>query len=252
MVLAELPPACISPLAYKFQMTSDAQIIDKVRVFVTEYFQKHAYDPSHDMHHVERVYRTAIKLAQMESLSTGIDMQLLELSALLHDIGDFKYTQNENAMQEIVAPFLLSLGIDQSRVSKVIWIIDNISYRKEISSSSSNKDDSTQPLKELACVQDADRLDAIGALGIARCFTFGAVRSRPFYDPEVPPITDMNRAQYDDQLVKNKSVTLNHFDEKLFKLKDKMKTHAGRQMAEQRHEFMHKFVDQFKQEWYCL
>lgn len=125
----------------------------------------------------------------------------------------------------------------------MLYVIENISFRKEISQKASVD----HPI-ELKIVQDADRLDAIGAVGIARCFSFGAARDRPMYDPNVLPKENMTKEEYDEQIKKNNSVTLNHFYEKLFKIKDMMKTESGKKIALQRHDFMVTFVEQFKQE----
>jgi uncharacterized protein len=138
------------------------------------------------------------------------------------------------------------LAYNDNLIDQVVYIVDNLSYRKEIEMIQSGTT-ANFPL-ELRIVQDADRLDAIGAVGIVRCFSFGAARNRPIYDAEVAPIADMTRADYDNLLKQNKSVSLNHFEEKLFKIKGLMKTDLGKQMAEERHEFMVRFVQQFKKE----
>ncbi|KAI3658315.1 hypothetical protein MP638_004148 [Amoeboaphelidium occidentale] len=221
-------------------------VIDKVEQFVKEYFQRNKFDVSHDILHVQRVKSTALSLAAMEAKhnQTQIDLEVVKLAALLHDVGDYKYAKEGSpSAAEEVSKLLNELQYAQTTIDKVLYVIENISFRKEISQKASVD----HPI-ELKIVQDADRLDAIGAVGIARCFSFGAARDRPMYDPNVLPKENMTKEEYDEQIKKNNSVTLNHFYEKLFKIKDMMKTESGKKIAQQRHDFMVTFVEQFKQE----
>ncbi len=206
-------------------------------------------DSSHDWNHIERVRRMARVLGQRENLSPD-QQYLAEVSALLHDIGDWKYAGNDAKKGIWGAPlevetFLTHLGLDSLTIQCVCYVIAHVGFSKEIESSSTANTVSNDLLSVLNVVQDADRLDAIGALGIVRCLTYGAVKGQPLYDPQVPPRVGLSAQEYKS----GKTITMNHFEEKLFKLKDLMKTASGRQVAEQRHRYMQGFVAQFKSEW---
>eukprot|EP00158_Paraphelidium_tribonemae_P001139 Partr_v1_DN24018_c0_g1_i1_m34825 putative HD superfamily hydrolase len=230
---------------------AERAIIASTKAFVKEYFSKQNYDPSHDFWHVERVLGLACQLATAEKAKgKQVDMLIVVLAALLHDVGDFKYSTGQDSVADIIGFFLESHDCTPHVRDHVINIVENISFRKELE----QRKASQLPLKksvELEIVQDADRLDAIGAIGVARCFSFGAARGRPLYDPAQPPIDakSMTKEQYDAQTRENKSITLNHFHEKLFTLKDYMNTDLGKQLAVERDAYMHLFVDQFMAEW---
>lgn len=185
----------------------------------------------HDWFHIERVYNNAISICKEENC----DEIIVSLGALLHDIADSKFHEGDETVGPKVArEFLESQEVSEEIILHVIGIIENISFkggnfeRKFFS-------------KELDVVQDADRLDAIGAVGIARCFNYGGFKNRPLYNPEIPVNLNMTKDEYK----KSTSPTINHFYEKLLLLKDKMNTNAGRKLAEERHNFMEQFLEQF-------
>lgn len=189
----------------------------------------------HDWFHIERVYRNAVLISKNEVCNTVV----VQLGALLHDIADSKfYNGDETIGPKIAREFLESQKVDQATITHVINIIENISFKggnfeKKFSS------------KELDIVQDADRLDAIGAIGIARMFNYGGFKNRTIYDPKIAPNTKMTKEEYK----KNDSPTINHFYEKLFLLKDKMNTETGKEIAKERHRYMEGFLSQFYAEW---
>ena len=189
----------------------------------------------HDYFHVERVYKNSLLIAKNES----VDMFVVALGALLHDIADSKfYDGDETVGPKKARSFLMSLDVEEAVINHVVNIIENISYKggnfKQKFKSS-----------ELDVVQDADRLDAIGAIGIARCFNYGGFKNRQLYNPDIEPNLNMTKEEY-----KNSTApTINHFYEKLLLLKDRMNTETGKKMAEKRHLFMEQFSDQFYLEW---
>jgi uncharacterized protein len=189
----------------------------------------------HDWFHIERVYKNALLIAKNEKC----DIQIVELGALLHDIADSKfYDGDETIGPKTARNFLESQKVDEQTIIHVINIIENISFKggnfeKKFSSI------------ELRVVQDADRLDAIGAIGIARTFNYGGFKNRQLYNPEIAPNLQMTKGEYKN----SDAPTLNHFYEKLLLLKDKMNTQTGKKIAQERHEFMETFPDQFSQEW---
>ena len=189
----------------------------------------------HDWFHIERVYRNAILISKNEICDTVV----VQLGALLHDIADSKfYDGDETIGPKIAREFLELQQVDELTLAHVIKIIENISYKggnfeKEFSSI------------ELDIVQDADRLDAIGAIGIARMFNYGGFKNRTIYDPQIAPNLKMTKEEYK----KNTSPTINHFYEKLFLLKDKMNTATGKEIAKERHRYMEGFLSQFYAEW---
>ncbi|KAK9935750.1 hypothetical protein M0R45_022836 [Rubus argutus] len=199
-------------------------------------------DASHDAAHVWRVRDLALSLAREEQvLSSNSDsMQIVELSALLHDIGDYKYLRDPSE-EKIVENFLNEMGIEESKKVKILRIINGMGFKDELAGLT----DSDLP-PEFGVVQDADRLDAIGAIGIARCFTFGGSRNRVLHDPSIQPRSDLSKEKY---MKKDEQTTVNHFHEKLLKLKDLMKTKAGQKRAERRHKFMEEFLLEFYEEW---
>lgn len=189
----------------------------------------------HDWFHIERVWKNALLIAEGESC----DLLVVELGALLHDIADSKFHNGDETVGPRVArEFLESHAVDEATIRHVIDIIDNISYKGGNFERKFNS-------KELEIVQDADRLDAIGAIGIARCFNYGGFRNRTLYNPEIPPVMNMSKDEYK----KSDSPTINHFYEKLLLLKDLMNTKTGREIAHERHNFMEEFLAQFYSEW---
>ena len=189
----------------------------------------------HDWFHIERVYKNALLIAKEENCN----LQIVQLGALLHDIADSKFHDGDESVGPKVAKaFLESQDVKEDIIDAVINIIENISFKggnfeKKINSI------------ELDIVQDADRLDAIGAIGIARTFNYGGFKNRTLYDPEIAPNLTMSKEEYKN----NQAPTINHFYEKLLLLKDKMNTETGKQIAQQRHRFMEIFLAQFYAEW---
>jgi uncharacterized protein len=189
----------------------------------------------HDWWHIYRVWKLSQKIAETENA----DLFVVELAALLHDIADPKFHHGDEEIgPRIARGFLQEQHVDTPTVDHVINIIENMSFKNSL-----GKVNFSSP--EMHVVQDADRLDAIGAIGIARAFNFGGFKNRPLYDPEIKPELNMSKETYKLSL----SPTLNHFYEKLLLLKDKMNTPAGRQIAEERHQFMEVYLDRFLAEW---
>ncbi|KAL5721500.1 hypothetical protein ACHQM5_005139 [Ranunculus cassubicifolius] len=197
-------------------------------------------DGSHDAAHSFRVRDLALSLAHEEGLHSS--PQSVELAALLHDIGDYKYVR-DTSEEAIVERFLEEESIEERDKMRILDIIRKMGFKEEVAQNQNVKD---QLSLEFGVVQDADRLDAIGAIGIARCFTFGGSRNRVLHDPNVQPRLELSKEQY---MNKDEQTTLNHFHEKLLKLKDLMKTKAGQRRAEKRHKFMEEFLKEFYEEW---
>ncbi|GFP88948.1 uncharacterized protein ypgq [Phtheirospermum japonicum] len=198
-------------------------------------------DASHDAAHAFRVRDLALSLAREESLSASAHSMLtVELAALLHDIGDYKYMRDPSE-GKIVEDFLVKEGVDESIKTRILSIIKGMGFKEEVGGLA----ESTH-YPEFGVVQDADRLDAIGAIGIARCFTFGGSRNSVLYDPNIKPRSDLSKDKY---MNKDEQTTVNHFHEKLLKLKELMKTEAGKRRAERRHKFMEEFLEEFYEEW---
>ena len=190
----------------------------------------------HDWFHVERVYKNALLIAKNEP----VDLTVVCLAALLHDIADSKFHSGDETIGPRVASgFLLKQNVDSEIIEHVTQIIENMSFKNSFNLHLAFNS------KEMEVVQDADRLDAIGAIGIARCFNYGGFKDRPLYNPEIPPNLKMTKAEYKVA----KAPTLNHFYEKLLLLKDQMHTRAGRQIALERHKYMEGFLEQFYAEW---
>lgn len=189
----------------------------------------------HDWWHIQRVWQLSRTIATVENASLFV----VELGALLHDIADSKFHDgNEELGAQKARMFLSGLQVDEATIEHVVLIIDNISFKggKEVQKFKSI---------ELDIVQDADRLDAIGAIGIARTFNYGGFKNRELYNPDIKPNLQMTKEEY-----KNSTApTINHFYEKLLLLKDRMNTETGRNMAEYRHLFMEAFLEEFYREW---
>ncbi|KAK1274374.1 hypothetical protein QJS04_geneDACA019178 [Acorus gramineus] len=202
-------------------------------------------DGSHDASHAFRVRDLALSLAVEEGLSSSPDtLLIIELAALLHDIGDHKYVRDQSE-EMIVETFLDEEGLDEGKKERILGIIRRMGFKDELARIA-NGDSFLGPI-EFGVVQDADRLDALGAIGIARCFTFGGSRNRVLHDPKILPRMDLSKEKYTSK--DEKQTTVNHFHEKLLKLKDLMKTKAGQKRAAQRHKFMEDFLAEFYEEW---
>lgn len=189
----------------------------------------------HDWFHIERVLKNAMKLAEFE----GGDKEVIYLGALLHDIADAKFHDGDTNIGTIKAMEILEkFQIEEELVTRVLDIVARISYK-------GGHGDGLEKSLELQIVQDADRLDAIGAIGIARTFNYGGFKNRKLYDPELPPISYENASDY----YKSTSPTINHFYEKLLLLKDRMNTRMAFNWAEKRHRMMEDYLEQFFLEW---
>jgi len=189
----------------------------------------------HDWFHIERVWKNAMVIAKEEDCN----MELVQLAALLHDIADSKFHGGDEEIgPKTAANWLRSQNYPKELIDRITSIIRAISYK---GGANEHEDHSI----EFRIVQDADRLDAIGAIGIARTFNYGGFKNRVIYDPAIAPNLTMNKDEYK----KSTAPTINHFYEKLLLLKDLMNTESGKRIAEQRHQYMEGFLDQFYNEW---
>ena len=205
-------------------------VIQKAIQYIKEYF---ADDYSgHDYWHSFRVYKLAEEIARKEQANLFI----VRLAALLHDVDDRKISPDTYERKENAVSFMKQCGIDDRIISDVCTIIEDVSY----------EGNSVTPQSlEGKCVQDADRIDAIGAIGIARAFSYGGNHNRAIYDPEIEPSLNMTRDEYRKHI----STTINHFYEKLFRLKELLNTSTAKEIAEHRDRYMHEYVDEFLLEW---
>ena len=208
-------------------------VISQTIEFVKQTLQ--GVEAGHDWFHVERVFKNA----QTINAKENGDSTTVALAALLHDIADSKFHDGDEELGPRKAgDFLKEIGVRADVIEHVQQIIRNMSFKNSLG-------EVTFQSKELDIVQDADRLDAIGAIGIARAFTYGGYKNRVMYDPSVTPNLNMTKDEY-----KNTTApTINHFYEKLLLLKDLMKTETGKQIAEKRHRFMVDYLEQFYREW---
>ena len=192
-------------------------------------------EAGHDWFHIERVFKTAQTINQHEN---G-DELVVAFAALLHDIADPKFNQGDEELgPNMAASFLESISVDAQTVAHVKLIIQHMSFKNSFDATGFTS-------KEMQIVQDADRLDAIGAIGIARAFTYGGFKNRVLYDPVIPPEEHLTKESY-----KNTTApTINHFYEKLLLLKDMMNTETGKLMAAERHNFMLLYLEHFYKEW---
>lgn len=192
-------------------------------------------EAGHDWFHIERVFRLAMTIAKTETC----ELEVVQLAALLHDIADSKFHNGDETIGPRLARELMQKHeIAPTTIDHVVLIIENMSFKGGNFTANFTS-------KELEVVQDADRLDAIGAIGIARTFNYGGFKNRPLYDPAIAPQTNMSKAEYKA----NTSPTINHFYEKLLLLKDRMNTPTAKKMAIERHEFMERYLSQFYTEW---
>ncbi|WP_298542049.1 HD domain-containing protein [uncultured Aquimarina sp.] len=209
------------------------QIISKTIDFVKNTLQD--AEGGHDWFHIQRVFKTSQTIAKEEN----VDFLIVSLGALLHDIADSKFHNGDETIgPKVASDFLVSIEVDKSIIDHVVLIIENISFK-----GGNTTQNFTSP--ELDVIQDADRLDAIGAIGIARCFNYGGFKNRAIYNPEIAPKLNMTKEQYKSST----APTINHFYEKLLLLKDRMNTSTGKRIAEERHHFMEIFLNQFYREW---
>ena len=209
------------------------EIIEQTIRFVKEQLKN--AEGGHDWFHIERVYKNALLIAKEEKC----DLEVVKLAALLHDIADSKFHNGDESVGPKTAKtFLEAQNVKEETILHVIAIIENISFK------GGNFEQKFRS-KELEIVQDADRLDAIGAIGIARTFNYGGFKNRALYDPEIAPNLSMSKEEYK----KSEAPTINHFYEKLLLLKDKMNTETGKKIAKKRHDFMIHFLAQFYAEW---
>lgn len=214
-------------------MISEKEIIQKTINYVKEVLFK--AEGGHDWWHIFRVWKLSKHIAKFEE----VDLFIVELGALLHDIADSKFHNGDEKIGALKArQFLTSLKVEESVIIHVENIINNISFK-------GGNQKRTFTSKELNVVQDADRLDAIGAIGISRAFNYGGYKNREIYNPKIEPNLTMTKEEYK----KSTAPTINHFYEKLLLLKDRMNTKTGKAMAKHRHQFMKKFLDEFYKEW---
>ena len=191
----------------------------------------------HDWFHIERVFKNSILISKDEK----VDVFVVSLAALLHDIADPKfYNGDETVGPKVATKFLKEQEVHEQIINHVVNIIKHISFKNSF-----DKESKKFTSIELKVVQDADRLDAIGAIGIARCFNYGGFKNRALYDPEIIPNLNMTKKQYKN----SDTPTINHFYEKLLLLKDSMNTLSGKKIAAQRHAFMETYLKQFYDEW---
>lgn len=207
-------------------------MIEKTKEFVKN--KLYGEGSGHDWYHIERVYNLAKYIAEKENA----DSFIVEMTALLHDIDDWKFSKSNDSNTTVTEKFLKSIEVDDESFKTIIKIIQTMSYKGGVV-------DSTQHTIEGKIVQDADRLDAIGAIGIARTFAYGGHKNRPIYDPSIKPMDFKSL----DEVKNAENHTINHFYEKLLKLKDLMNTDTAKEIAKKRHKFMEDFLQEFYSEW---
>ena len=211
------------------------QIIEATKTFVKTTLKD--AEGGHDWFHTERVYNNALLISKGET----VDELVVALGALLHDIADSKFNNGDDTIgPKIAGEFLMKQNVSTEVINHVIKIIENVSFSSNIDNASAFKS------KELEVIQDADRLDALGAIGIARTFNYGGFKNRALYNPDIKPNLNLTKDEYK----KSTAPTINHFYEKLLLLRDKMNTKTGRKIAEERHNYMVDFLKQFYAEWH--
>ena len=206
-------------------------IIDNAIQFVKNVFRND--HSGHDYFHTLRVYKMATRIAEQEHA----DLKIVQLAALLHDVDDIKLSPQTYANKDRAVAFLREQGVSDDVIKTICVIIGEISFK--------GTDSVVPETIEGKCVQDADRLDAIGAIGIARAFAYGGNHNRVIHDPEIKPCMHMNGDEYHNHI----STTVNHFYEKLFLLKDLMNTPTAKMIAKQREDYMQSFISEFLAEW---
>ena len=188
----------------------------------------------HDWWHIDRVWKNAILISERENVNND----LVSLAALLHDIADPKFHNGDESIgPRLTKEWLEQENVDQESIEHIVNIVKHMSYKNSL-------EKVTWSSPELLVVQDADRLDAIGAIGIARAFSYGGHKQRAMYDPQIAPLEYMTKELYKS----SKAPTINHFYEKLLKLKELMNTKAALAIAQERHDFMISYLDQFYKE----
>ena len=213
--------------------TTSSALVSRVAEHIKGKFASES--SGHDWHHIHRVWKLARQIGARETAN----QEIVELAALVHDIADWKFHDGDDSVGPREAKRLLTAeGAAPEIIEQVVDIVRTISFKGA---------GVTTAMRTLEgqCVQDADRLDAIGAIGIARCFAYGGHAGRSMYDPDEPPVMHATAEAYKA----SKGHSLNHFYEKLFLLKDRMNTATGRAMAEERHQFMEHYVARFLAEW---
>jgi len=220
------------------------EIIEKTELFVKETLSKDS--TGHDWWHIYRVRNLAKRIARHEDA----DIFIVELAALLHDIGDYKFFEgDEEAGGAKIGEWLSSLKISPTLINRIVDITSKISFMYTLPDKGKGRGKKNSaiptPSKELMAVTDADRLDAMGAIGIARAFTYGGFFNRSIYDPAIKPSKSITKEEYKT----TEAPSINHFYEKLLKLKDMMYTKLGRKMAKRRHRFLNLYLKQFFKEW---
>jgi uncharacterized protein len=208
------------------------EIIDNIRDQIHKEFEGEA--SGHDWWHIHRVVENALHLQELE----GGERYLIEIAALVHDVGDHKFHKEANAAETLITKLLIEVGLEKKFIQKVVQIVAEVSYKGAGVQTNGNS-------LEAKIVQDADRLDAIGAIGVGRAFAFGGKRNRLMYEPDHTPSLHTDFESYKN----DKGHTINHFYEKLLLLKDRMQTDSGREIAQERHQFMQTFLEQFYKEW---
>lgn len=213
---------------------SNDEYIERTAKYVSKALK--GAEAGHDWFHVERVWKTSRVILENEPFANPL---VVNLAALLHDIADSKFHQGDEELgPQKASHFLHSIGVEGEVISHVIEIIRNLSFKNSF-------ENITFTSKEMEIVQDADRLDAIGAIGIARAFHYGGYKNRLIYDPAVTPHLNLDKATYKGST----APTLNHFYEKLLHIRDRMNTNKGKDLAKDRHAFLEQFLKQFYEEW---
>lgn len=217
---------------------TDAELVEETITFVKETLQN--AEGGHDWFHIQRVFKNTMLIAKEEK----VDILVVSLGALLHDIADAKFHEGDETIgPRMATDFLTSLGVSKKVVKHVVNIIENSSFKSSLPNGKTKKKRFNS--LELQVVQDADRLDALGAIGIARAFNYGGFKNRALYNPEIAPNLNLTKEEYKNSA----SPTINHFYEKLLLLKDKMNTKTGKRLAEKRHQYMLDYLKQFYSEW---
>jgi len=214
----------------------EQQILVTTQNFVKK--QLEGEGSGHDWWHIERVRTMALYIAQEEG---GCDLFIVEMAALLHDVADPKLHGGDNSQaRRELHSFVDGLGLEQKVRDHILYIVENSSFSRSLEGKDTNK------TKEFMIVQDADRLDALGAIGIARCFMYSGHKNIVMHDPLVIPRENLTKQEYKG----TQGTAVNHFYEKLFLLKDLMNTATAREVAQGRHRFMDEFLKRFEEEWY--
>jgi uncharacterized protein len=219
------------------------EIINKTAEMVKQKFMGEG--SGHDWWHIYRVWNTAKTIAAGEEAGAdksdkqSVNLLIVELAALLHDIADYKFHDGDETIGgKVSQEWLESIGVESDIIERVVYIVDNVSFK-------GGGDAKKMGSLEGKIVQDADRLDSMGAMGIARCFAYGGFKNQEIYNPEIAPRLGMSKEEYKS----HRGTQINHFYEKLLLLKDLMNTQTARQLAQQRHQFMQSYLEEFFAEW---